>query len=210
MLGMMLALTTDCRKSENVHLRIEDGDRRLNNRNTLLEDLEGVEVLTLRDHGLQLQSHILRMHDSCKRVCERLPRLCRDGGTKLGASQVAHRLRWVRSAWHVHGSQDSSQCHQHTDVLILVVHEVEHSTRGPAIDQLDSKDLSIGEVDVDVDLQLASCLAVVASGVRQFLYVLEGRIFGNGGVFDLKKNGGMSYRSTPDPFNFSELTLTPS
>lgn len=139
-----------------VHLRIEEAGRSLNNNGSTIMSLELVQV-TRRggDHSSELETDILGLHIQRKRVRERLGLACLDGLVVLHGRQVAQDALVGRGAGgkFLGGGEDTSQ-EGDLDGGILLVGDLDEGLCGTSVDEADTEDVSVGEGRLEVGLEL--------------------------------------------------------
>jgi hypothetical protein len=157
----------DLQGLESLHLRVEPAHVSLNNADSLVVDLAGVDLAGGGlEHGGEVQAQVLRVHLGCERVGESLVLAGRDGDAIALGGQVAQDGRDLRRAGDIDGSGERATDDQDLDGFGFLVVDVEDGAGGVAVDELDTEDLCLreGGLDVDIDvgcLLLAGVLDVV-------------------------------------------------
>ena len=114
-----------------IHLRIKEAGRCLNNADSLVVDRNGDEViLAILQHSHELKTKVLRVH-----FCREAVRNCLVGANFLDQRATDN------------GDADRSG---------LIVDHGQTRLRGLAVDELDAKDLRLGEGHGDGDIEVGS------------------------------------------------------
>lgn len=153
------------------HLRVKDGGRSLNNRDSLVENLSGVDVASgALDHSGEVEVKVLGMHLGCEAVGHRLALTGGNGEVVAGGTQVTESNWWIRSTWEVSWSQEGTTNEQEFDRLDLVVCDRDDGLSSMTVDQLHTEDLTVGEGTLDIYVKLGR-----DAGVLEFLFnLIEG------------------------------------
>jgi hypothetical protein len=131
-------------------LRVEEAGSRLNNSNRLVVDRNGVEaVLLVLQHGYERQTQILGVHVGGEGVRDGLLGASWDLDGVLLRSEVADDTRLSGLLQRKRSADDGD-----TDGERLIVGDGQTSFGGMAIDELNAKDLILGEGDGDLDIQI--------------------------------------------------------
>jgi hypothetical protein len=130
-----------------VHLGVKDAGSSLDNADSLVISLNLVDIARLaRDDGDQVQPEVLGVEIRGERVWERLLLASWDFDIVAGCSDIAdNSCAGVKSRcdWLQRGQRASDE--SYLDRFCLIVRETQHSLCRVPIDELDAKDLSIGE-----------------------------------------------------------------
>lgn len=114
------------------------------------------------------------MHFCRKGIGQALALTSGDRDTIARGREVADNDRWVRSARHILRRQEGAADDEDADGLGLGVVDVEDCAGWVAVDELDAKDLGVGEGGLDVDLQVGRLkLAGVFDIVFELLDVFD-------------------------------------
>lgn len=139
-----------------VHLRVKDAGRGLNNADGLVGglDLEDL-VRAVGDDGHDVEADVLGVHVEGERVRQGLLLAGGDGGLVLDGAEVAQdaggRVRVGGEL--LQRVQGAAQEHD-LDGLGLVVGDVHHGLGRAAVDELHAEDVGLGEGGGDIGLQL--------------------------------------------------------
>lgn len=147
---------------ENLHLGVKDAGRGLNNADGLLgnANLEDVAALS-RNNSAQRQTKVLGVHVQDERVRQRLSLAGGDDGIVADSAQVADNAdRGVGILGQGLQSVKRATDKGELDGLMLVVGNLDHGLGGTSVDQLDAKDVGLGEGGRDVGLELGGVLRV--------------------------------------------------
>ena len=135
-----------------IHLRVEEAGRCLNNADSLVVDRNGDEViLAILQHSHELKTTVLRVH-----FCREAVRNCLVGASRnldrvALAGEVAKDLglscNFLDQRATDNGDADRSG---------LIVDHGQTRLRGLAVDELDAKDLRLGEGHGDGDIEVGS------------------------------------------------------
>lgn len=151
---MLAAHSASLLQAANVHLRVEEAHRSLDDAYSLIVDLLGVYfALCALEYSRNAQRKILRVHLGRESVGQALALASWDGDAVARGGEVAQDDGWVGSAWHILRREEGTANDKDGDRLWLGVVHIEDCTGRVTIDQLDTKDLSVGEGGADVHLQ---------------------------------------------------------
>jgi len=144
---------------EFLHLRVEPRQGRLNDADSLVVDLTGVDLAGgALEHGGEVQAQVLRVHLGCEGVGEGLVLAGGDGDAIALGGQVAEDGGDLRRAGDIDGSGEGATNDQDLDGLGLLVVHIEHGAGGVAVDELDAEDLCFREGGLDVDVEVGRLL----------------------------------------------------
>lgn len=126
----------------NIHLRIKDAGRRLDDADGLVVDLVGVERAGLvLNNGGNVEGKVLRVQLGREAVGQGLALASRDLYTVALGSKVADNGRWAWSTRDANRRHERASDKHQRHGCGLIVGNGQHSLRGMAIDKLDAKDL---------------------------------------------------------------------
>jgi hypothetical protein len=142
-----------------LHLRVEPGQGCLNDADSLVVDLLGVNLTSCTlQHGGDVQAQVLRVHLGRERVGESLVLAGGDGDAIALGGQVAQDGGDLRCARNIDGSGKRAADNQDLDGLGLLVVDIENGAGRAAVDELDAKDLCVRERGLDVDVDVGRLL----------------------------------------------------
>ena len=129
-----------------LHLGVEDAGIGLHHAHSAIEGLEGEEVaLTVRQDACNVETKILGVHLRGKAVADGVLRLGRNLDAITRSSQVANNLAVLAQIPQT-GAEDVE-----SDRVGLIIGERNQGLGWVAIDELDTKDLRLGESSVHLD-----------------------------------------------------------
>jgi hypothetical protein len=138
---------------ENLHLRVEPANRRLNNAHRLVVDLARVDLAGgALQHGGEVQAQVLRVHFGRERVGEGLLLAGGDADAVLLRGEVLEDLGLVGLG----GERAADD--QDLDGLGLLVVDIEDGAGRVAVDELHAEDLCLREGGGDVDVEVGGLL----------------------------------------------------
>lgn len=150
-------------------LRVKDAGGSLDDADLLVgnANLEDVSALGGND-GAQVETEVLGVHVQDERVGKRLSLAGGDDGVVSDGAQVAddadRRVSILRQRLQgVERTTDKCEL----DGLILVVGNLDHGLGGTSVDQLDAKDVGLGEGSRDVGLELGGVLRAASIGIER-------------------------------------------
>lgn len=133
-------------KEASIHLRVKDGGRCLDYGDGLVVDLLGENVaLAVLEDGTKVEGEVLGVHLGREAVGQRLLLAGGDGQVVAGRAEVAENDRRVWSTWHTDGRHQRTTDQNQGNWLGLEVGDAENGLGCVAIDELDAKDLAVGE-----------------------------------------------------------------
>jgi hypothetical protein len=142
-----------------LHLRVKPGQGCLNDADSLIVDLLGVDLASRAlQHGGDVQAQVLRVHLGRERVGESLFLAGGNGDAIALGGQVAQDSGDLRRAGDIDGSGKRATDDQDLDGLGLLVVDIEHGAGRAAVDELNAKDLCVREGGLDVDVDVGSLL----------------------------------------------------
>jgi hypothetical protein len=142
-----------------LHLRVKPGQRCLNDADSLVVDLLGVDLASCAlQHGGDVQAQVLRVHLGRERVGESLFLASGDGDAIALGGQVAQDSGNLRRAGDIDGSGKRATNDQDLDGLGLLVVDIEDGAGRAAVDELNAKDFCVREGGLDVDVDVGSLL----------------------------------------------------
>jgi hypothetical protein len=158
-----------------LHLRVEPGQRCLNDADGLVVDLLGVDLAGCAlEHSGDVQAQVLRVHLGRERVGESLVLAGGDGDAVALGGQVAQDGGDLRRAGDIDGSGERATDDQNLDGLGLLVVDIKNGAGRAAVDELNAKDLCVREGGLDVDVDVGSLLlAGVLDVLFDTLYILD-------------------------------------
>lgn len=144
-----------CEKTQaaqsDLHLRVEEAHRSLNNRDSAIESRVGVQhAHVVLENGGQVEGQVLGVYLGSEAVGCSLLLASRDQKVVLAEGQVADSL----------GADEGTTNEAKVNGGSLMVGDGQDSVGRVAIDELDTEDLRVGEGNRDGDVQLGSLLDV--------------------------------------------------
>lgn len=164
---------------DNLHLRVEEADGRLDNADGLVVDLAGVDLAgRALEHSGKVKTEVLRVHLGREGVSQGLALASGNGDAIALGGEVAQDDGDLRRAGDIDGGGEGAADNQDLDGLWLLVVDVENGAGGVAVDELDAEDLCLREGGGDVDVNVGGLLLVGVLDLFLDCFDLEGLLVG--------------------------------